>query len=258
MQHAFAAGTVVAVVAGVVGYFVVLRRLSFAAHGLAHVGFTGAAGAVAIGVNPVVGLLVFTCAGASAMGALGKRAAERDVVIGTVLAWMLGLGVLFLSLYHGSATSAFSILFGQVLGISSGQVVVTLLAGAVVLVAVVVMFRPLLFSSVDEDVAEAAGVPVRSLSVAFLILLALAVTVSVQVTGVLLIFALLVAPAAAAHRLMDRPARALALSVAIALLVTWAGLTLAFYTAYPVGFWITTLAFAGYLAARVVESRTSR
>ena len=256
MQHAFEAGTIVAVVAGVVGYFVVLRRLSFAAHGLAHVGFTGAAGAVALGVNPVAGLLVFTCAGASVMGALGKRAAERDVVIGTVLAWMLGLGVLFLSLYHGSATSAFALLFGQVFGISSREVVVTLVAGVVVLVAVVVMFRPLLFSSVDEDVAEAAGVPVRGLSVSFLLLLALAVTVSVQVTGVLLIFALLVAPAAAAHRLTDRPPEHLAASVAIALVVTWAGLAVAFYTPYPVGFWITTLAFAGYLAARLVESRS--
>jgi zinc/manganese transport system permease protein len=258
MQHAFAAGTVVAVVAGVVGYFVVLRRLSFAAHGLAHVGFTGAAGAVALGVNPVAGLLVFTCAGASVMGALGKRAAERDVVVGTVLAWMLGLGVLFLSLYHGSATSAFALLFGQVFGISSREVLITLVAGVATLVAVLVMFRPLLFASVDEDVAEAAGVPVRRLSVAFLLVLALAVTVSVQVTGVLLIFALLVAPAAAAHRLADRPARALALSVAIALLVTWAGLTVAFYTPYPVGFWITSFAFAGYLVARLVESRRSR
>ncbi|HZQ87315.1 MAG TPA: metal ABC transporter permease [Acidimicrobiales bacterium] len=258
MQHAYAAGTVVAVVAGVVGYFVVLRRLSFAAHGLSHVGFTGAAGAVALGISPVAGLFVFTCAGASVMGALGKRAAERDVVIGTVLAWMLGLGVLFLSLYHGSATSAYALLFGQVFGISGREVLVTLAAGLVTLSAVVVMWRPLLFSSVDEDVAEAAGVPVRGLSVAFLIVLALGVTVAVQVTGVLLIFALLVTPAAAAHRITDRPARTLAASIGIALLVTWAGLAIAYYTPYPVGFWITTLAFAAYLAARLVDWRRSR
>jgi zinc/manganese transport system permease protein len=258
MQHAYAAGTVVAVVAGVVGYFVVLRRLSFAAHGLAHVGFTGAAGAVALGVNPVAGLLVFTCAGASVMGALGKRAAERDVVIGSVLAWMLGLGVLFLSLYHGSATSAFALLFGQVLGISLREVLITAAAGVPTIIAVLAMWRPLLFSSVDEDVAEAAGVPVRGLSIAFLMLLALAVTVSVQVTGVLLVFALLVSPAAAAHRVTTRPAQTLAASVAIAVAVTWLGLALAYYTPWPVGFWITSCAFAAYLAARLVEWRRSR
>lgn len=250
MRHAFVAGTVVALVAGVVGYFVVLRRSAFAAHALSHVGFAGAAGAVALGVSPVAGLLAFSCAGAGAMGAMGKKVAGRDVVIGTVLAWMLGLGVLFLSLYHGYATDAYALLFGEILGISTNDVRITVIAGALTLAAATVLWRPLLFASVDEDVAEAAGVPVRAISVGFMVLLALAVSVSVQVSGVLLVFALLVTPAAAAHELTSRPAHTVALSVAVSLLVTWSGLAVAFYSPWPVGFWITTFAFACYLLAR--------
>jgi zinc/manganese transport system permease protein len=238
----------------VVGYFVVLRRLAFAAHALSHVGFAGAAGAVALGVNPVAGLLAFSCAGAGAMGAMGKRAAERDVAIGTVLAWMLGLGVLFLALYRGYATDAYALLFGEILGISTTDVAITLVAGAVTLAVVVALWRPLLFSSVDEDVAEASGVPVRALSVGFMILLAVAVSVAVQVSGVLLIFSLLVTPAAVAHRLTSRPVRTVALSVGVSLLVTWAGLAVAFFSPWPVGFWITTFAFSIYLVARAIPA----
>ena len=168
MQHAYIAGAIVAIVAGVVGYFVVLRSLSFAGHALSHIGFAGATGAVALGVNPIYGLLVFTVGGAIGMGALGKRIYGRDVVIGIVLAWMLGLGVLFLSLYSGYATEAYALLFGEILGINQTDVVVTLVAGVVTLAAIAIMFRPLLFASVDSDVAEARGVPVRLLSILFM------------------------------------------------------------------------------------------
>jgi hypothetical protein len=157
MQHAFEAGTVVAIVAGIVGYFVVLRRSSFAAHALSHVGFAGAAGAALVGVSPVYGLLVFTTVGGSTMAALSPRAAHRDVHIGTVLAFMLGLGVLFSSLYSGGVSAAYSILFGQILAISNSDVLLTLVAGLIILAAVAVVYRPLLFSSLDEDVAEAKG-----------------------------------------------------------------------------------------------------
>src|SRR5208337_887877 len=146
MQHAFEAGTMVAIVAGIIGYFVVLRRSSFAAHGLSHAGFTGAAGAVLLGINPIFGLFAFTMSGALLMATLGKRAVNRDVQIGVVLAFMLGLGVLFISLYKGYATEAYSILFGEILGISSSDVLVTLVASLVILLLTAVVYRPLLFA----------------------------------------------------------------------------------------------------------------
>src|SRR5579862_4342845 len=191
MRHAFESGTVVAIVAGLVGYFVVLRRSAFAAHALSHVGFAGAAGAVLAGINPIAGLLVFTTGGGLTMAALGRRAANRDTQVGIVLSFMLGLGVLFISLYKGYATEAYSILFGQILGVSAGDVIVTLIAGLAVLAVLAVIYRPLLFSSLDEEVAQAKGLPVTALGFGFMVLLAVAVSIAVQVVGVLLIFALM-------------------------------------------------------------------
>ncbi|MBA3948292.1 MAG: metal ABC transporter permease [Herpetosiphonaceae bacterium] len=252
MQHAYVAGTIVAVVAGVVGYFVVLRNVSFAGHSLAHIGFAGATGAVALGLSPVVGLLAFTLGSGAAIGALGKRIFGRDVVIGIILAWTLGLGVLFLSLYKGYATEAYALLFGEILGISQRDVVVTLVGGLITLTALAAMYRPLLFASLDEDVAEARGVPTRFLSIAFMLILALAVSAAVQVVGVLLIFALLVTPAAIAERLTARPPVGILLSALLALLFTWGGLTIAFYVPYPVSFFITSLAFGAYVLTRLL------
>jgi len=254
MRHAFEAGTIVAVIAGIIGYFIVLRQSSFAAHALSHIGFAGAAGAVLIGVNPLAGLLVFTCGGALAMASLGRRAANRDVQIGTVLAFMLGLGVLFISLYSGYATEAYSLLFGEILGISSGDVLVTLIAGVVLLAAVAIVYRPLLFTSLDEDVAEAKGVPIFLLGVIFMLLVAVATSIAVQVVGVLLIFALMVTPAAVAQRLVRRPAQGIVISVAIALLATWIGLFISFYLPYPVSFFITTITFGAYVIVRVLQA----
>ena len=250
MQHAFEAGTAVAIVAGVVGYFVVLRRASFAAHALSHVGFAGAAGAVLTGLNPLVGLLAFTMGGGLAMAGLGRKAAARDVQIGTVLAFMLGLGVLFISLYKGYATEAYSLLFGEILGISSSDVVVIIVAAVVVLLAMAVLYGPLLFASLDEDVAEAKGVPVRALGAVFLLLVAVATSIAVQVVGVLLIFALMVTPSAAAERFAHRPAQGIAAAVGIALVTTWFGLFVSYYKPYPVSFFITSAAFVVYVAAR--------
>ena len=163
MRNAFMAGTIVAIIAGAVGYFVVLRRSSFAAHGLSHAGFTGAAGAVLLGINPILGLLVFTVGGALLMGSLGRRTTNRDVEIGTVLAFMLGLGILFISLYSGYATEAYSLLFGEILGISFANVIITLVAGIFILIMLATMYRPLVFTSLDEDVAEAKGVSISVL-----------------------------------------------------------------------------------------------
>ncbi|MEI6047040.1 MAG: metal ABC transporter permease [Chloroflexota bacterium] len=255
MRNAFEAGTIVAILAGCVGYFVIIRRSSFAAHALSHIGFAGATGAVVLGVSPVIGLLVFTLGAGGIMGSLGQKLRSRDTVIGIVLAWALGLGVLFLSLYKGYATEAYALLFGEILGISRTDVLITLVASVLALIGLVIIYRPLLFASVDEEVAEAKGVPVKGLSVAFMLILALAVSAAVQVVGVLLIFSLVVTPAAIAERLTNRPSTALALSGALALLFTWFGLAVSFYISLPVSFFITTFAFVTYILVRIVSRR---
>jgi zinc/manganese transport system permease protein len=251
MQHAYEAGTIVALSAGIIGYFVVLRGLSFAAHALSHIGFAGATGAVIVGATPIVGLLVFTMSAGAVMGALGQRLRGRDVTIGLVMAWSLGLGLLFTYLYKGSAQLAIGILFGQIFGITSQEVAVTFAAGLLTVLAIVIVYRPLLFATLDEEVAEAKGVPVRGLSIAFMVILAVAVSEAVQVVGVLLIFALIVAPAAIAERFTTRPSRGVLLAAVLAVLFTWAGLTIAYYVPYPVGFFITTIAFWSYILARL-------
>ena len=258
MVHAFEAGTIVAIVAGAIGYFVVLRGSAFAAHALSHIGFAGATGAVVLALSPIVGLLAFTLGAGIAIGALGNRLRGRDVTIGIVLAWALGLGVLFISLYRGYATEAYALLFGQILGISTSDVIATLAAGVITMAALVVVYRPLLFSSVDEDLAGAKGVPVTVLSIAFMAILAVAVSEAVQVVGVLLIFALIVTPAAIAVRFSSRPPIAIGVGILLALAFTWFGLAIAFFSPHPVSFFITTLAFATYLAVRLAEALRPR
>ena len=189
------------------------------------------------------------------MAVLSPRAANRDVHIGTVLAFMLGLGVLFISLYAGNSTQTYSILFGEILGISSSDVLLTLAAGAVILAAVAIVYRPLLFSSLDEDVAEARGMPTFLLGIVFMLLVAVATSIAVQVVGVLLIFSLMVTPAAIAQQLAKRPQTAMIVSVAIALVATWLGLFVAYYEPYPVSFVITTIVFSFYLLVRFVYRR---
>lgn len=257
MQHAFEAGTIVAIVAGIVGYFVVMRRLSFAAHALSHVGFAGAAGAVLIGINPFFGLLVFTSGGGLAMAALGRRASAQDVQIGTVLAFMLGLGVLFINLYKGYATEAYSLLFGEILGISHSDVILTLVSGILIILAVILLYRRLVFTSLDEDVAEAKGISMLGMGISFMLLIAVATSIAVQVVGVLLIFALLVTPAAVAQRLARRPGQGIAIAVTIALLATWFGLFASYYLPYPVSFFITSLVFTVYIAVRLFQAVTA-
>jgi zinc/manganese transport system permease protein len=253
MQHAFEAGTVVAIVAGIIGYFVVLRRSSFAAHALSEIGFAGAAGTVLLGISPVFGLLGFTTAGGAAIALLGKRASHRDVEIGSVLAFALGLGVLFISLYTGYATEAYSILFGEILGISSSDVIVTLALSLAILVATAFVYRPLLFASLDEEVAEAKGIRTSLIGIVFMVLLAAAVSIAIQVVGVLLIFALMVTPAATAIRLAKKPRYAIMISALIALFATWTGLFVSFYEPYPVSFFVTSIVFISYLLVRVTH-----
>jgi len=258
MRNAFEAGTIISIVAGIIGYFVVVRRSAFATHALGHVGFLGAAGAVLFGVNPIYGLLLFTTSGAAGMGLLGRRAANRDLEIGTVLAFMLGVGLLFLSLYNGYATEAYSILFGEILGISDGGVVFTLEASVVVLAVMALIYRRLLFASLDEDVAEARGLPMVALGVTFMVLLAVAISIAVQVIGVLLIFALMVTPAAVAVRLTKRPLYAIVVSILVALFDTWVGLFVQFYAQYPASFFIVSIAFGIYVVVRAGQAILAR
>jgi zinc/manganese transport system permease protein len=257
MLNALRAGTVVAVVSGAVGYFMVLRRQSFAGHTLAVVGFPGAAGAAWLGLNTGVGY--FSCCLLAALvigllpgsGRAGGTAGSGDdsAAIGTLQGFALACGFLFASLYQGFLSGLTGLLFGSITGISDDQVLVLLGAGVLCLTVLAVICRPLLFATVDAEVARARGLRVRLLSVGFLLLLALAVAGTSQVTGSLLVFALLVAPAATALRLTARPGLGLLLSVVIAVLVTWLGEGIAFFTPYQIGFWVTTLAFAAFLLA---------
>lgn len=250
MRNAFAAGTASAIVAGLVGYFIVLRSSSFAAHAISHIGFAGAAGAVLLGINPVLGVAALSLVASGGMGVLGKRLRGRDVVIGLTMAASLGLGSLFITLYKGNAQNAYAVLFGQIFGISTAAVRLTILTSVLVLAALAAIYRPLLFASLDEEVAQARGVRVGAIGIGFMLLMALAVSEAVQVSGVLLIFALLIAPAAIAERVTRRPAAALAVSASLAVLITWASLAFAYYTPYPVSFYVTTFAFLLYVGAR--------
>lgn len=258
MQNALLAGTLVALLAGAAGYFVVLRGQSFAAHMLSQVGFPGAAAGVLIHVSPVLGLMVFCLAAALGIGWMGRDldAGHRaeSAAVGSILAFSLGLGLLFFRLYAGSAQGIYGFLFGSILGISDQDVLLTLVVAIIGLAALALIGRPLVFASVDPDVAEARGVGVRTLGVAFLVILALSVAITVQIVGTLLIFALLVAPGASALQLTARPGRGLMLSIGLSLGVTWLGLASAYFTNLPVGFFITTLAFAIYVLIRAVKA----
>ncbi len=255
MQNAIWTGTIIAIVAGVTGYFVVLRRSAFTAHAFSEIGFAGASGAILVGLPPIGGLLLGSILGGMAIAALGRRMTNRDTQIGIVLAFSLGLGLLFIKLYNAFATAAISILFGEILGISTDEVILTLIAGLGILIAVGFLYRPLLFASLDEEVAEAKGMPMLALGTAFLLVVAVAVSFAVQVTGVLLIFSLMVTPAATAQYLSKKPSQAIIISVAIALFATWVGLFVGFFTPYPVSFFITAIVFALYLIVRIGGSR---
>lgn len=255
MVHALAAGTIVAVMAGVVGWFMVLRRQTFAGHTLSITAFTGASAASLAGVPVVIGYFGVCGAGALALAAAAgtrRGLGSESAATGSVQALALALGFLFVSLYHGILNGLDSLLFGTFLGITSSQVIVLLVVAIAAIAVVGVAGRPLLFASIDPDVARARGVPVQLLGLGFLLVLGLSVAETSQITGALLVFSLLVAPAAAAQRITSRPLLGIALSVALALAVTWIGLALAYFSIYPVGFYITSLAFTAYVLARVL------
>lgn len=247
MRNAWAGGTIVALAAGLMGYFIVVRHTSFAAHALAHIGLPGATGAVLIGLPAAVGLGVFCVGGALVIGALGKRAADREVATGTVLAFATGLGLFFNSLATRNSSTLTNVLFGNLLAITSEQLLSFLALLVLTAAGIAFIFRPLLFTSVNSKVAEAKGVPVRGLSIVFMVLLGLTVTMAVQAVGTLLLFALVVTPAATALMVTARPVMAMAVSAVIGLVSVWAGLALSAMFNLPPSFVIVSIVCAVWL-----------
>ena len=259
MVHALEAGTIVAVFAAAVGWYMVLRRQSFAGHTLSLMAFPGATGAALIGLPVSLGYYLACGAAALAMGQTTRTSTRgfgsETAVIGTVQTVGLAAGYLFLSLNSAILSGTETLLFGTFLGVTQGQVVTLLVIAVVALALLALGARPLLFSTVDRELARASGIPVATLDVLFLLLLALAVAATSQITGVLLVFAVLVAPPAAAQQLTSRPLAGLLLGIVFALLVVWLGLAAAYFSPWPVGFYTTTFAFAVYVIARLIGSR---
>ena len=250
MVNTWIAATMVALIAGVVGFFVVVRGSAFAAHAIPHGSFGGAAGAVLIGANTILGLGIFAVGGALGIGWLSRRG-RHDVATALSLVLMLGLGALFLSFSVEYAAAVYSLLFGEVLGVPAYDLLPMAGLGLACILAIALLYRPLLLTSITPEVAEARGVRPGRIETGFLLVVALASTMTVPVVGVLLMFSLMIGPAATARSFTHSPLRAIALSVAIALVIVWLGIAIAYVTNYPVGFFVGTLGALSYGCARV-------
>jgi zinc/manganese transport system permease protein len=249
MMNTWIAATVVAVIAGVTGFFAVLRGSSFAAHAIPNGAFTGAAGANLLGLNPFAGLAVFSVAGALGIAGLSRRA-RTDVATALTFVMMLGVGALFVSWSTEYAQEAYSLLFGEVFGVASDEVLPILAFGVISVVAIAVMFQPLMLSSALPEVAEARGVSARRMDLAFLLVMALATSMTVPVVGALLMFSLMIGPAAAARSLTARPVLAMAIGVAIALVTVWVGIVVSYHTNWPLGFFVGVMGAGFFLFGR--------
>jgi len=252
MIDTWVAATMVAVVAGVVGFFAVLRGSAFAAHAIPSGAFAGAAGAALIGASAILGLAVFAVGGAVGIGALGRRG-RHDAVTALTLVLMLGLGALFLSWTVEYAPEIYSLLFGEVLGVSRADLLPIAGLGAACLVAVAILYRPLLFSSTLPEVSESRGLPPFALELCFLVVVGLATSMTIPVVGAFLMFSLMIAPAGAARSLVSNPLRALALSVAVALAVVWTAIVASYETNWPIGFFVGVLGLAAFVTAQALR-----
>ncbi|MBI2743607.1 MAG: metal ABC transporter permease [Chlamydiales bacterium] len=250
MRNAFIAGTLAAIVSAIVGYFIVLRSQNFAGHALSHIAFAGAAGAGLVGLSPSTGQLILTLLAAIGMGSIGERASKSDVAIGVTLAFSLGLGVLFLHFYTNYAGQAMAILFGDLFGVSNHLINMMLIYSVVSIVGIALLAKRILFVSLEPELAEAKGLSLRLVSILFLMLVAVAVTEASQVVGILLVFTLLIGPAAAALCCTRRFWSGIWLSIGIGIAVVWAGIILAYFTNLPVSFWISALSFGTYIGLR--------
>lgn len=251
MVNTWVAATVVALVAGVVGFFAVLRGSAFAAHAIPPGAFAGAAGASLLGLSTILGLGVFAVAGALAIGLLGRRG-RHDVATALTLVLMLGLGSLFLSMSVEYAPEIYSLLFGEVLGVSRGELVPIGALGLASILALAVLYRPLLLSSAMSDLAEARGLRPHRLELAFLVVMALATSMTIPVVGAFLMFSLMIAPAGTARSLTANPFHALALSALLALAIVWASIVASYESNWPIGFYVGTIGFGAYALGRVL------
>lgn len=257
MQTAFIASGIVAIICGLVGYFLLIRREAFAGHALSHVGFAGATGASLVGVSPFLGLLLFSLGAGGLIGAIGPKLKDRDIAIGLVLSTSMGLGLLFLHFYTRYASQVTGLLFGNIFAVDT-QTLYGLIILSLVCCAVMLLFmRPLLFASLQPDLAEAKGVSLRRISILFLGLVACVTAACVQVTGILLTFSLMVGPAAVARQLTTTVWKGVLLSIVLAIAEAWGGIIIAWITDYPVSFWISLLSFTVYLFSLLISKKIS-
>ncbi|MGW3968814.1 metal ABC transporter permease [Streptomyces ardesiacus] len=258
VRNSLIAGAALGLIGGLAGVFVIMRDLPFAVHGISELSFAGASGALLLGMNLVAGSIVGSLLAAAVIALLGTRARDRNSAIGILMPFGLGLGVLFLALYKGRAANKFGLLTGQIVAVDTPQTAWLLGTSAVVLAALIVMWRPLTFASADPDVAAARGVPVRGLSFAFMIVLGLAVALSVQVVGALLVLALVTTPAAAAARVTASPVLLPLLSVVFAVVSIEGGILLALGSSIPISPYVTTVSFGIYVICRFVGRYRAR
>lgn len=252
IRNAFVAGSIAAILGAVVGYFVIIRNVGFAAHALAHIGFTGATGAALFALSPLQGMLLISCGAGALMGISGNKLHRSELAVGMVLSFALGVGTLFLALYHGFAGQATSILFGNIFGVSEFQIKETAILAILSLAVLAIFFRRLLFASVQPDLAESRGLSLTFLSAAFMVILAIAVTLASQVVGILLVFTLVIGPAGIAARLCRGFWSAIIFSVLLALGSVWTGILLACAFNWPPSFWITGILFVLYLLTEIL------
>ncbi len=255
VRNSLIAGAVLGLLGGLIGTFVMMRDLAFAVHGIAELSFAGAAFALLVGANVVAGSLVGSVLAALVLGLMGIRARDRNSIIGVVMPFGLGLGILFLALYEGRAANKFGLLTGQIVSVDDVQLNLLVGCAVVVIIGLAAIWRPLTFASADADLAEARGVPVRGLSILFMVLLGISVALSIQVVGALLVLALLITPAAAALKVTSAPGLVVVLSVVFASTSVVGGILLALGGRIPISPYVTTLSFAIYLACRVIGSR---
>jgi len=255
VQNSIIAAAVLGVVGGLIGVFVMQRDMAFAVHGISELSFAGAAAALLLGVNVVAGSIVGSLVAAAIIGVLGARARDRNSIIGVLMPFGLGLGILFLALYPGRSGNKFGLLTGQIISVDLPQLGLLIGISIVVLVSLLIVWRPLTFDSLDAEVASARGVPGRALSILFMTLLGLTVAVSVQIIGALLVMALLVTPAAAALRVSSSPVMVPVLSMAFGLVSAVGGILLAIGGSLPISPYITTISFAIYIVCRLIGSR---
>jgi len=258
VQNSIVAAAVLGIVGGLIGVFVMQRDMAFAVHGISELSFAGAAGALLIGANVVLGSLVGSLIAAVLIGLLGAKARDRNSIIGVLMPFGLGLGILFLALYPGRSANKFGLLTGQIISVDIPQLGLLLSLSVVVLVALLLVWRPLTFDSLDPDVAAARGVPSRALSLGFMVLLGLTVAVSVQIIGSLLVLALLVTPAAAALRVSSSPLVVPLLSMLFGFVSAVGGILLALGGSLPISPYITTISFVIYIVCRIVGARKAR